>query len=88
MTLTKNYENYSIQDTFEGANVSGTVDKNVNGVVSISINVDEAGYAYYTKDADNQVNFNFNFNEDKSIIDYAQGLVEDVLEALDGEQAQ
>lgn len=86
MTLTKNYENYSLQDTFEGSNVNGTVDKNVNGTISISINVDETGYAYYTKDANDQVNFNFSFNEDKSIIDYAQGLVEDVLEAIANEQ--
>lgn len=85
MTLTKNSENYLLQDSFEGVNVNGTVEKNTNGGINISINTDEGSHAFYSKDRNNHVNYNFSFDGNKSIINYMQGLVESVERELANE---
>jgi len=86
MTLTKNYENYLVKDTFDNMNVDGYVEKRVDGEINISINIDGCGNAHYGKDISNNINFNFSYGGDKDIIDYARGLVENILQELVGDE--
>ena len=88
MTLTKNFENYLLNDKLGEVNVSGHVEKIMEGGINISISTDDGSSAYYSKDINNHVSFNFGFDEDKNIVDYMQTLVENILQALADEQAQ
>ena len=82
MTLTKNYENYTVQDKFEQFGVNGSVEKTVNGGINISINIDNGSSAFFSKDTNNHINYSFSFNEDQSIIAYVQELVSNILQEL------
>lgn len=75
MTLTKNSTNYKVQDKIEDVNVNGTVAINEDNSINININVDNGGYASYSRNAEGFVNFNSSFNEANDLIDYMQGLV-------------
>jgi len=83
MTLTKNSTNYQIQDKIGDVNVNGTVSVNEDNSISISINTDNGSYASYSKNAEGFVNFNSSFNEANNLIDYMQGLVDEILQELD-----
>ena len=75
MTLTKNSTNYNVQDKINDVNVNGNVSVNEDGSINININIDNGGYASYTRNAEGFVNFNSSFNEANDLIDYMQTLV-------------
>ena len=83
MTLTKNSTNYNVQDKIGDVNVNGNVSLNEDGSININISTDNGGYASYTKNTENHINFNSSFNEANDLIDYMQGLVGAIRQELD-----
>ena len=86
MTLTKNSTNYGIQDKIGEVNVNGNVSVNEDGSISININIDNGGYASYTKTKEGYVNFNASSNEINDLIDYMKALVVQVFQELENNQ--
>lgn len=90
MELIKISDNYSIKDQTELWNITGNVRKDTSGVIQINISISEidktgyVGHFSYTINSDNNVigSFDCNQNTDELLFQYANTLVDKIVEQL------
>lgn len=82
MILTKNSENYQIQDTVNDVNVTGNATVNTNGDISLNLNTEDGAWMSYSENADGRCSLNINYNKDNDPTDYAQAAIASALAQL------
>ena len=88
MEIVKQNETFTLKETTEAYEMTGTTNREISGAINVSINVnriggERVGDCYYTKYAEmGNVNFNVSSSEEnrEELIAYANTVIDSVLE--------